>query len=147
MTRHHLWQATRAELLRRMTPEQRAQALAATTEAQQESDDDYIFRFDGVPIGPLFPEGFGAVLGEILCPTPVAEQDGPPWTHHFPAPAICGHCRKSILPHQRAFAGDVDLRHTGTIPPDAEPADCYRLVTVLHHAADGSCCQKENHSA
>lgn len=45
------------------------------------SDDDYASLFEGAETGPLFPEGFGAVLGEILRPTSVAEQDGPPWTH------------------------------------------------------------------
>lgn len=49
------------------------------------SDDEYASLFEGAEAGPLFPEGFGAVLGEILRPKPPAEQDGPPWTHHFPA--------------------------------------------------------------
>lgn len=36
--------------------------------------------------GPLFPEGMGAVLGDLMRPTPPAEQDGPPWTHTFLPP-------------------------------------------------------------
>lgn len=36
---------------------------------------------------PLFPEGIGVVLHDLAHPTPLAEQDGPPWTHRFPAAA------------------------------------------------------------
>lgn len=34
---------------------------------------------------PLFPEGIGEALHDLAHPTPLAEQDGPPWTHRFPA--------------------------------------------------------------
>lgn len=59
-------------------------------------------------------------------------------------PVICGHCHRPIVQASRGIAADgADLCHTGTLPPDAEPADCYRLVTVHSHAANGSCCRKE----
>lgn len=54
--------------------------------------------------------------------------------------AICGHCGRTIPPYQRAYANGIDLCHTGTMPPDADPPDCYRLVTIYQHAANGSCC-------
>lgn len=52
----------------------------------------------------------------------------------------CGHCGRPRRGY--GFADGVDLCHTGTLPPDAEPADCYRLVTQRGHAVDGSCCRK-----
>lgn len=57
--------------------------------------------------------------------------------------AICGHCHRPITQASRGIAADgTVLCHTGTLPPDAEPADCYRLVTQRGHAVDGSCCRK-----
>jgi hypothetical protein len=32
---------------------------------------------------PQFPEAMGHILGDLLRPTPLAGQDGPPWTHTF----------------------------------------------------------------
>lgn len=52
----------------------------------------------------------------------------------------CGHCGREMPPHQRAYANGIDLCHTGTMPPDGEPPDCYRLVTIYQHAVNGSCC-------
>jgi hypothetical protein len=52
----------------------------------------------------------------------------------------CGHCGREMPPHQRAYANGIDLCHTGTMPPDAYPPDCYRLVLIYRHAANGSCC-------
>lgn len=48
----------------------------------------------------------------------------------------CGHCRKQQL--GSAMAGGVPLCHSS-----AEP-DCYRLVTVYGHSADGSCCEADD---
>ena len=53
----------------------------------------------------------------------------------------CGHCGKPITTADFGFVGGATLCHTGTLPPSADPADCYRLVTVYGHRADGECCQ------
>ena len=54
----------------------------------------------------------------------------------------CGHCGRPIMTAARGWAADgTALCHTGTIPPDSEPPDCYRLVTVHGHDADGACCR------
>jgi hypothetical protein len=55
----------------------------------------------------------------------------------------CGHCGREIPAHQRAYANGVDLCHTGTMPPDCDPPDCYRLCTVYFHATDGLCCRTD----
>lgn len=53
----------------------------------------------------------------------------------------CGHCRRPIVTASRGWAADgTVLCHTGTLPPDADPPDCYRLATIYGHATDGSCC-------
>lgn len=55
--------------------------------------------------------------------------------------AICGHCRRPAVGY--ANANGIRLCHTGTVPMEDEPADCYRLVVVAGHAADGTCCQDQ----
>ena len=53
----------------------------------------------------------------------------------------CGHCGRPITTAARGWAADgTVLCHTGTVPPDDDPPDCYRLVLIYRHAADGSCC-------
>lgn len=53
----------------------------------------------------------------------------------------CGHCRRPIATASRGWAADKTvLCHTGTLPPDAEPPDCYRLVTIYGHSTNGYCC-------
>lgn len=42
----------------------------------------------------------------------------------------CAHCGLSITGPSRGHVGALLLHHTGTIPPQADPIDCYRLVTV-----------------
>lgn len=49
----------------------------------------------------------------------------------------CGHC--GHVCNGFAFADGVDLCHTDTQPPTDLPQDCYRLVTVEGHPADGTC--------
>lgn len=55
------------------------------------TDEEYAALFADADTAPLFPESagpaLGAILDELAHPTPLAEQDGPPWVHHFPAPA------------------------------------------------------------
>lgn len=59
-------------------------------------------------------------------------------------PVTCGHCGREITQASRGWAADgTVLCHTGTIPPDAEPPDCYRLVEVYLHQPDGSCCRNQ----
>lgn len=52
---------------------------------------------------------------------------------------ICGHCGGEL--NGFGFAGGFELCHTGTDPAWAMPLDCYRLVTVYGHQADGTCCR------
>lgn len=142
MSGHRAWRELRDARLASMTDEQRAEAEAARERARggfEAERAEYLAMFEGAPTSPLFPEGFGAVLGEILAPPPPTEQDGPPWVHHFPHPGLCGHCGQP--PRGYGFADGVALCHTGTLPAEAEPPDCFRLVTVFDHAADGSCCR------
>ena len=97
MTEHHAWRVAPDGHLQALSPEERAEALAAIEQAEEE----------------------------------LRAEPGAP---------KCGHCG---LPRRGyGFADGVDLCHTGTLPPDAEPADCLRLVTVYQHAADGSCCRE-----
>ena len=42
----------------------------------------------------------------------------------------CAHCGEPITEASRGQVGGHLLHHTGTVPPQAEPLDCYRLVTV-----------------
>ena len=51
----------------------------------------------------------------------------------------CGHCGKPA--HGYGNVNGIRLCHTGTLPPDAEPPDCFRLVQIYQHKADGSCCR------
>lgn len=52
----------------------------------------------------------------------------------------CGHCHAPIANPSRGHAEDgTPLCHTGTLPPICDPPDCYRLVTVYGHRADGLC--------
>jgi hypothetical protein len=53
----------------------------------------------------------------------------------------CGHCGRPIDTTARGNANGTWLCHTGTLPPNAEPRDCYRLVTVYGHSPEGSCCR------
>ena len=54
----------------------------------------------------------------------------------------CGHCGRPLTPQSGyGFARGVELCHTGTMPPTADPPDCYRLVTVWAHKPDGACCR------
>lgn len=53
--------------------------------------------------------------------------------------ARCAHCKRPAIGFGIVATGEV-VCHTGMLPPDAEPPDCYRLVTIYGHAADGSCC-------
>lgn len=53
--------------------------------------------------------------------------------------AICGHCHRPAIGY--ANANGIRLCHTGTVPMEDEPTDCYRMVIVSGHAADGSCCR------
>lgn len=56
--------------------------------------------------------------------------------------ATCGHCGRPITQASRGWAADgTVLCHTGTIPADVEPQDCYRLVTIYRHLTDGTCCR------
>jgi hypothetical protein len=56
----------------------------------------------------------------------------------------CGHCGRPITTASRGWAADgTVLCHTGILTPDAESPDCYRLVTLLHHATDGRCCRDD----
>ena len=56
----------------------------------------------------------------------------------------CGHCGRPFESASRGTAADgTVLCHTGTIPPDAEPPDCCRLVTIYGHASDGLCCRSD----
>lgn len=57
----------------------------------------------------------------------------------------CGHCGKPAAGY--GIAADTRLCHTGTIPAGREPADCYRLVTVYGHTADGTCCRSTRQEA
>lgn len=70
--------------------------------------DDYAALFEGDSPdwgdGPLFPEGVGAILGDLANPQPLAEQGGPPWTHTFlpPEPEYDDDCNPlppKIEPH------------------------------------------------
>lgn len=98
MTGHRAWRITRDGRLRALSPEERAEALAAIEQAEEE----------------------------------LRAEPGAP---------KCGHCGRPRRGY--GFADGTALCHTGTLPPDAEPAYCYRLVTQRGHAADGSCCRKE----
>lgn len=40
----------------------------------------------------------------------------------------CGHCGRPRI--GLGWVGDVRVCHTGTLPPQDDPIDCYRLVTV-----------------
>jgi hypothetical protein len=63
-------------------------------------------------------------------------------------PATCGHCHREITTASRGWAADgTVLCHTGTLPPDGEPMDCYRLVLLHQHAADGTCCDRRSVTA
>ena len=42
--------------------------------------------------------------------------------------ALCGHCGRPRTGY--GSVGGIALCHTGTLPPQGEPLDCYRLVTV-----------------
>jgi hypothetical protein len=95
---HRAWRITRDGRLQALSPEERAEALAAIEQAEVE------------------------LRAEPGAPT-------------------CGHCGRPRRGY--GFVDDTALCHTGTLPPDADPADCYRLVVVAGHAADGSCCRKE----
>jgi len=56
----------------------------------------------------------------------------------------CGHCERPLIGAARGWAADSTLLcHTGTVPPDDDPPDCFRLVTVYQHVADGSCCRSD----
>jgi hypothetical protein len=41
---------------------------------------------------------------------------------------LCGHCGRPVT--GRASVGGIDVCHAGTMPPQADPPDCYRPVTV-----------------
>lgn len=58
-------------------------------------------------------------------------------------PESCGHCGAPIVQASRGWARGVVLCHTGTLPPQAPPMDCYRLVTLWRHRVDGRCCRRE----
>lgn len=76
------------------------------------------------------PDPVAVAVESALTPT-VAEADA----------EVCGHCRAPINAPSYGTASDgTPLCHTGTIPPSANPADCYRLVTVYGHDPDGTCC-------
>ena len=54
----------------------------------------------------------------------------------------CGHCGRPITSASRGIAADgTVLCHTGTMPPIAQPMDCYRLVTIQGHQPNGECCR------
>lgn len=42
----------------------------------------------------------------------------------------CAHCGEPIKNASRGGVDGHPLHHTGTLPPQAPPVDCYRLVTV-----------------
>jgi nucleoside-diphosphate-sugar epimerase len=56
-------------------------------------------------------------------------------------PVPCGHCGRPIESAARGMVGATWLCHTGMVPASGEPRDCYRLVTVYGHRADGACCR------
>jgi hypothetical protein len=56
-------------------------------------------------------------------------------------PVACGHCGRQINTAARGMVGGEWLCHTGMVPPDGEPQDCYHLVTVYGHYMGGSCCR------
>lgn len=54
---------------------------------------------------------------------------------------FCAHCGREIV---SPSVGEVDgerMCHTGTLPPDSDPPDCYRLVTVYGEKLGARICQ------
>lgn len=58
---------------------------------------------------------------------------------------VCAHCHGLIPGPSRGGVGDNSYCHTGTLPPDDDPVDCYRLVTVYGHDPLGACCHHRYH--
>jgi hypothetical protein len=54
----------------------------------------------------------------------------------------CMHCGKPVNGFGVTADGSL-VCHTGMLPVGAEPADCYRLVTIYGHKSNGSCCAEK----
>lgn len=50
---------------------------------------------------------------------------------------VCAHCKRDALGF--ALYGSARLCHTGSSPAESDPMDCYRLVIIAKHPADGTC--------